>query len=95
MAPGDLDVRNVPASITEGLDGRGVYVAFADLSVWYLRKDVPLEDLKKFFSIEGARKYDRDKLLRPYLIHKIEPPPPAIGPRTSNGARVQGVSDDE
>lgn len=68
MEPGDLDVAQVAESITEGLDGRGVFVVFADGAVWFLHRDVPLDDLKKFFTIEGAKRYDRDQVLKPYAI---------------------------
>jgi type II secretory pathway pseudopilin PulG len=61
MAPGDLDVRNVPASITRGILGAGVHVFFADGSVRFFRPDTPLEELKQFFTIEGARQYGREK----------------------------------
>ncbi len=70
-APGDLDIRNVPASITRGLDGKGVHVVFADQSVWYLRKDVPLDVLRTFFTIEGARRFDRERLLGPYAQYRL------------------------
>jgi hypothetical protein len=66
MEPGDLPIGQVPDSITQGVDGYGVHVLFADGSVWVLRPDVPLEDLKKFFTIEGAKRYDRDQVLGPY-----------------------------
>jgi hypothetical protein len=64
--PGDLPIDDVPNSIVNGLDGDGVRVLFADGEVWLLRNDVPLEDLKKFFTIEGAMQYDREQVLRPY-----------------------------
>jgi prepilin-type processing-associated H-X9-DG protein len=70
MAPGDLDVRNVPASITQGILGGGVHVLFADGSVWFFRPDTPLEELKKFFTIEGAKQYDREKVLGRYALKK-------------------------
>jgi len=66
MAPGDLDVNDVPESITEGTDGEGVVVAFADAEAWFLSHDVPIADLRKFFTIEGAKRYDREKVLGPY-----------------------------
>jgi hypothetical protein len=64
--PGDLDVDRIPESITAGMDGRGVHVLFADGAVWFLDRDVPLEDLKKFFTIESAKQYDREQVLGPY-----------------------------
>lgn len=64
--PRDLDVAEIRESITRGLDGDGMHVAFADGAVWFLRKDVPWEDLKKFFTLEGARQLDRERVLGPY-----------------------------
>jgi hypothetical protein len=68
MEPGDLHVDQVPPSIVRGIDGAGVHVAFADGSVWFLDADVPLADLKKFFTIAGARRYDREQVLAPYPV---------------------------
>lgn len=68
--PGDIDIRDVPDSITQGIDGEGVYVLFADGSVILLRPNVPLDDLRKFFTIEGAKKYDSEKVLGPYYWNK-------------------------
>jgi len=64
--PRDLDVSEIPDSITSGFDGDGVHVLFADGTVWYLRKEVPLDDLKKFFTVEGAKHFDREQVLGPY-----------------------------
>jgi len=64
-APGDLDIRTLPESITVGPDGKGIHVAFADRHVWYLN-DVPLDDLKKFLTVEGAKNHDRETVLGPY-----------------------------
>jgi hypothetical protein len=73
MAPGDLDVTKVPEKITSGVDGEGVMVAFADGAIWHLRRDIPLADLKKFFTIEGAKEYNREQLLRPYVMESTTP----------------------
>jgi hypothetical protein len=64
--PGDVDVRQVTSAITQGGDGRGVHVGFADGSVWYLDKSVPFEHVNHFLTIEGARQHDRDELLGPF-----------------------------
>ena len=64
-APGDLPIDQVDASILQGLDGHGVLVLFADGQVWLVPPDVPLEDLEKFFTIEGAKKYNREQILGP------------------------------
>ena len=68
--PGDLHVDEVPESITAGPDGRGLCVLFADGTVWFLNSEVPLENLKKFFTIEGAKQHDREELLAPYADGK-------------------------
>lgn len=70
MEPGDIDVRDVPESITQGMDGKGVHVAFADGVVWHLRSDTPLDDLKRFFTIKGAKQYDREKVFGSYARRK-------------------------
>jgi hypothetical protein len=66
MEPGDLPVDDVPPSIVQGLEGDGVHVLFADGQVWFLSPDVPLADLRKFFTVDGAKRYDREQLLGPY-----------------------------
>jgi hypothetical protein len=68
MEPGDLSLDEVSETITKGLDGEGLHVLFADAAVWYLRADVPLDDLKKFFTIAGAKQYDREEVLGPYAV---------------------------
>lgn len=68
MEPGDLSLDEASETITRGLDGDGVHVLFADVSVWYLRADVPLPDLKKFLTIAGAKQYDREQVLGPYVV---------------------------
>jgi prepilin-type processing-associated H-X9-DG protein len=66
--PGDLHVDDVDESILAGPDGGGLNVLFADGSIWFLSSKVPLEDLKKFFTIEGAKAHDRDQVLAPYRV---------------------------
>jgi hypothetical protein len=66
--PGDLGIERIPESIAGGVDGGGVHVIFADGAVWFLRADVPLGQLRKFFTIEGAKRYHREQVLRPYAI---------------------------
>lgn len=74
MEPGgDLDVRAVPSSITKGLKGQGLFVAFADGEVWFLTSNVPLENLKQFLTIDGAAKCDRKVLLLPYVDRQSTP----------------------
>lgn len=66
MEPGDVDITDIPDSIAAGITGKGVHVAFADGNVWFLRRDVPIGDIKRFFTIEGAKTHDRQELLAPY-----------------------------
>jgi prepilin-type processing-associated H-X9-DG protein len=64
--PGDLHIDDVNESVLAGPDGGGLHVLFADGSVWFIPSTVPLEGLKKFFTIEGARAHDREQVLAPY-----------------------------
>jgi hypothetical protein len=73
MAPGDLSLDSIPESIAYGLDGDGFHVVFADGQIWLLSPDVPLGDVKKFFTIDGARKHDREQLLGRYAINRSPP----------------------
>lgn len=66
MEPGDLRVDQVPESIVRGMDGDGVHVLFADATVWFVASDVPLGELTKFFTIDGAKQWDREQVLGPY-----------------------------
>lgn len=66
--PGDLEVRQVDQSVAAGLDGEGVLVGFADGQVWFLRNDVPLQDLLAFMTIPGAKESDRGERLAPYHV---------------------------
>jgi hypothetical protein len=76
MEPGDLDVRTMPREINhpsgKGISGTtnyGFCVGFADGSAWILSFDTPYEVLSKFFTIEGAKNNDRDKLLGKYKLY--------------------------
>jgi hypothetical protein len=70
MEPNDLDVEI--ASSPEGkrmlLGDNGYAVLFADGEAWWLSSEVPFEDLRKFFTIDGAENFDRDHLLAPYKL---------------------------
>lgn len=70
MEPGDLHVDQVPDSIVRGMDGDGVHVLCADASVWFVPGDVPLDDLVKFFTIDGARRYNIKEILQPHNGHR-------------------------
>jgi hypothetical protein len=70
MAPGDLSLDNIPESLVYGLDGDGFHVLFADGQIWFLSSDVPLEKVQKFFTIDGAKKHDREQTLGPYALSR-------------------------
>lgn len=63
MEPGDLSLDDIDQDTLRGPDGSGVFVLFADARVWFLPAATPVEDLKKFLTIEGAKKYDRERVL--------------------------------
>jgi len=71
--PGDLGINDATESITSGSDGAGLHVLFADGAVWFLNSNVPFEDLKKFFTIESARKHDRHEVLGRYASRRNPP----------------------
>jgi hypothetical protein len=70
MAPWDLSLDKIPESLVHGVDREGFHVLFADGQVWFLSADVPLEEVQKFFTIEGARKHDREQILGPYDLSR-------------------------
>ena len=53
-----------------GMDTDGFFVAFRDRAVYYLKHDTPRELLAKLATVQGAKTYDRDQLLRKYIISK-------------------------
>jgi hypothetical protein len=63
MEPGDVRLEDLPPLLMDGVEGDGVQVLFADCSVWFVPRQVPVNDLKKFMTIEGARQNDRSLLL--------------------------------
>jgi len=69
-APGDIDCLKLADRLTAGFDGDGFHVGFADGQVWFLSADVPLSEVEKFFTIEGAQKNDREKILGPYARYR-------------------------
>jgi hypothetical protein len=80
MAPGDLDIRTMPKTIN-GSDGRGIssrypggfHVLLADFRVWFVSQNVPFEELQKFFTLKGAREYDAERILGPYVLVRFKP----------------------
>ncbi len=64
--PGDFDVETVTKEQLFPGDTEGILVAFADWSVWYIERTVPMETLKHFMTIESSKEHDREKELSPY-----------------------------
>jgi hypothetical protein len=80
MQPGDVQLDELLAQEWDfGIGAfepnfpEGFLVAFADGAVWCIRRDVPREAISKFFTVESARLYDRDKILSPYAVDKRPP----------------------
>jgi hypothetical protein len=48
--------------------GRGFHVAFKDGTVWLLSPDMPMSELSRFFTREGASQNDREKNLGKYKL---------------------------
>jgi hypothetical protein len=63
MEPGDLDVRELSHEHLRGPEGDGIYVLFADGSVAFVAAEAPLQSIKNFCTIAGAKKYDRENVL--------------------------------
>ena len=66
--PGDIRVNTITESIVRGIDGDGVHVVFADGASWFISAEVPFDNLRTFFTIEGAAANDRESLLGPYAL---------------------------
>jgi hypothetical protein len=70
MEPRDFDIRRLipgintsPAQGISSVVKGGAHVLFADGTIWYLHNDAPFEEVKKFFTISGAQKHDREVVL--------------------------------
>lgn len=63
MEPGDFHVDDVTIETLKGLHGKGVLVLFVDESVRFVPSSTPIEDIKLFLTINGARNHDRDEIL--------------------------------
>ena len=51
-------------------------VCFVDGAVWFLKDSVPKSEIAKFLTVESAKKYDREEVLKDYVIQKLPPLPP-------------------
>lgn len=74
-APGDFDIRTMPRTFNapdgKGISSRtagGFHVIFADGRVLFLSDKTPFETLEQFFTIEEAKKHDREQVLGPYVL---------------------------
>jgi len=83
--PGDLDIRHLPPDFLKGIDGDGIMVLFYDGAIWFIKKDVPLELLKQFFTATGARSHNRNDELIKYAVQYCVP----------TSKEVRGLANDE
>lgn len=70
MEPGDISLEQIPSLLTQGAEGDGFHVLFADGEVWFLSPDVPVSELKNLCTIEGAKKHDREQVLGRYVVSR-------------------------
>ena len=71
MEPGDLSIAQLaPNEETKRLllGKDGYVVLFADGKGWVLSSKTPISDLCKFFTLAGAKQFDRDQILGPYRV---------------------------
>lgn len=71
MEPGDLSIEQLASSekTKQLLLGKDGYVVlFAGGEGWVLSGETPISDLCKFFTIEGAKQFDREQILGPYRV---------------------------
>jgi len=71
MEPRDLSIEELlPSKKTKHLllGKAGYAVLFADGDPWVLSAETPISDLCKFFTLTGAKQYDRGQLLARYRV---------------------------
>ena len=80
IEPGDVTIEEILKSESEtGLgDLKGNFpgcfaVAFVDGTVWFLKDSVPKSALAKFLTVESATRFNRDEVLRDYVIQELPP----------------------
>lgn len=79
MAPGDYQVADLLAATGKLGDTAKshlpdrVHLLFADGEVWALRAETPIDLVKPFLTITGARETSRETLLKPYRLYKSRP----------------------
>ena len=82
--PGDIHVEPLIAAhhalnLLEPNYPNGFLIAFVDGAVWWIKKDVPQEVIRPFFTVEGAKAHDREVELSPYALDKVPPLPKVDG----------------
>jgi hypothetical protein len=80
MEPDDLQLDSIPRAINpsnaRGISGNlpdGFFVGFADGSVWFMDRRTPFEAIERFFTVESADSFDRDKILGKHCIERYQP----------------------
>jgi len=74
MQPGDYDVTTLLAASgklgdhVKSILPHRIHVLFADSDVWTLSDDTPMDAVKPFLTVAGAKGADRDKTLEPYRV---------------------------
>ncbi len=74
MQPGDYDVTTLLAATgrlgdtVKGLLPDRIHVLFADGEVWALSPDTPIDAVKPFFTITGAKAASREESLSKYRV---------------------------
>jgi hypothetical protein len=74
MQPGDYDVQQLVAAkgrlgnSATGVIKDRIHILFADGEVWALSPDMPVNALKPFLTLTGAKTAARDKQLAPYRV---------------------------
>jgi len=48
-------------------------VLFVDGAAWFIKDTVPKSEIGKFLTVESAKKYDREVVLKEYVIQKLAP----------------------
>jgi hypothetical protein len=71
MEPGDLSVKDLdPLEETKQLllGGDGYAALFADGEGWVLSGETPISDLCRFFTVAGAKRFNREEILGRYRV---------------------------
>jgi hypothetical protein len=75
MQPGDYDVTKLLAATgrlgdtVQGVLNDRIHILFADGEVWALSPDAPIDALKPFLTVTGAKAASREEQLGPYRVN--------------------------